>query len=43
LTQFLERELAPDDQVAMTATSGALSLYQQFTLDRTVINAQSTG
>ena len=37
LTKFVENDLAADDQVAMMATSGAMSLYQQFTPDRETI------
>ncbi|MFN7931475.1 MAG: VWA domain-containing protein, partial [Blastocatellia bacterium] len=37
LTQFIERELAPDDQVALVVTSGALGLYQQFTRERAAL------
>lgn len=37
LTRFVTQDLAPSDQVALTVTSGAIGLYQQFTRDRAII------
>lgn len=37
LARFIEQELAPNDEVALVVTSGALGLYQQFTRDRTAL------
>jgi VWFA-related protein len=37
LALFVEHELAPGDKVALTATSGAMNLNQQFTSSRRVI------
>lgn len=37
LRQFIETAVAPEDRVAMMATSGVLGLYEQFTTDRAAI------
>ncbi len=42
LLHFIEKELAPNDQVALVVTSGALGLYQQFTRDRAALQRAIT-
>ncbi len=37
LNRFLEREVGPEDQIALVTTSGTRGLYQEFTDDRHVL------
>jgi VWFA-related protein len=37
MRRFVERDLGPEDQVAVVATSGATGLYQEFTSDAEVL------